>query len=40
LAKNCKIILKGKDMTKDEREHLVKESAVSAGVAGIVHLII
>lgn len=40
LARNAKVILKGGSVTQAEKEKLVKDGAISAGVAGFVHLII
>jgi len=40
LARNAKVLLKGQEITQQEKENLIKEGAISAGVAGLVHLII
>ncbi len=40
LARNAKVLLKGESITQKEKEKLIKDGAISAGVAGVVHLII
>lgn len=40
LARNAKVLLKSESITQKEKERLIKDGAISAGVAGVVHLII
>lgn len=40
LARNSKVLLKGGDMTQIDKEKMIKEGVTSAGVAGLVHLIL
>ena len=40
LARNSRVLLKGGSITQDEKEKLVKDGVISAGVAGLVHLVI
>ena len=40
LARNVKILIRGGKMTTDEKKKLVRGGMVSAGVAGIVSLLI
>ena len=37
LARNSRVLLKGGSITQDEKEKLVKDGVISAGVAGLVH---
>lgn len=40
LARNTKVLLKGRSITQEEKEKLVKDGAIASGVAGLVHLIV
>lgn len=40
LARNAKVLLKGSEMTLPEKEKLINDGIVSAGVAGLLHLVI
>ena len=40
LAKNAKILLRGENMTKQEKENMVKDGTIAAGVAGVVSLLL
>ena len=40
LARNAKVLLRGNAMTREEKSKLVEEGMISAGVAGIVSLLI
>ncbi len=40
LARNSKVLLKGGSITQKEKEKLIKDGAVSAGMSGFIHLII
>jgi len=40
LARNVRVLLKGETMSKGERQKLVEDGAVSAGVAGLMALIL
>ena len=40
LARNLKVILKGGEMTNDEKSKLVQDVKVAAGVAGVISLLI
>ena len=40
LARNVKVILKGGNMTNDEKSKLVQDVKVAAGVAGVISLLI
>jgi hypothetical protein len=40
LARNVRVLLRGKKMTKDQKEGLIEDGLVAAGVAGIVSLFI
>jgi hypothetical protein len=40
LARNARVRLKSGSMTKNEKEKLIKDGVILAGVAGFVHLII
>lgn len=40
LARNSRVLLKGGSISQGEKEKLVKDGAIAAGIAGFVHLII
>ena len=40
LARNIKILLKGRNMTSEEQSKLLKDGSIAAGVAGIMSLLI
>jgi len=40
LARNARVLLKSGSISQNEKETLIKDGAISAGVAGFVHLII
>ena len=40
LARNIKVLLKGRNMTSDEKSKLIKDGYIAAGVAGIISLLI
>jgi hypothetical protein len=40
LARNAKVLLQGKRMAQEEKEELVRGGVISAGVAGLAHLLI
>ena len=40
LARNIKVLLKGRNMTSEEKSKLIKDGSIAAGVAGIISLLI
>ena len=40
LARNIKVLLKGRNMTSEEQSKLLKDGSIAAGVAGIMSLLI
>ncbi len=40
LARNAKVLLKGQEITQQEKENLIKDGAISASVAGLLNLIV
>jgi len=40
LARNIKVLLKGRNMTSEEQSKLLKEGSAAAAVAGIISLLI
>ena len=40
IARNVNVLLKGTQMSKEEKQKLVKDGAISAGVAGLISLIL